>query len=173
MMRSGWFGRRRADSALVLGVVAGLLASLSGVVGYAAVPLASRTSPSALEVTYEILVSFATSSASYHAVVLFAVPFVATLAAVLVARHWHLSGWETDAKIVGSVLFLPTLTVFTMLAVAILAIGVVDGLVFAGFALMFGFAITLVIGLIVAGVTSVGALCGYALARGLSRAASL
>jgi hypothetical protein len=164
-----WTPHRKA---LVVGATAGSVTSLGAIIAYFVVPLASEEytyGVDGMEATSAVLEGFAVQSTVTHAVILFVTPLVTTIGAVLFARQWGLTEWETDMTIIGSVLIVPVLTVWGAMSVAVVLIGITNHPVFVPYALIFGIPITIIVSGIVAGVEFIGIASGYALVVGGER----
>jgi len=177
-------GRARGDSALVVGLTGGGIASLAGIVAYFLVPYALGRSSSLGEAIVNGAFEFMSVSPLYHVVALVVVPFVCTVVAVRVARKRGLSGRSTDLKIVGSIVLIPFTTVIVVFLLTAVGIGATIGfgateaawyeriLVTAGVSMLgilIGGIFLLFVATVVLVAEIVGAGSGYLLARRLSR----
>lgn len=118
-----------------LGLLAGGLTSLSGLVGYYVVPIVTEAADSLQGSFASVAVdTISRSSIGHHAAVLTVPSFLVTAGAVILVRHWERSSREADCKLVGGIVLTPILAaVATYLVVALVVAGTfVYGTLLAG-----------------------------------------
>ncbi|MFC6734426.1 hypothetical protein [Haladaptatus sp. DYSN1] len=157
------------DRPLILGVLSGVITSLAGVIGYFLPPLITNAEfyGHGFVLTDRIFQFFAGQTLLYHGIVLAFVPFVSTVLITLVAHQQGLSGFEVDKNIIVGTILGPALTILIAAALAMVLIGLTDGLGILWFALLFAQPIVLLFLILVVPVVAVSTVAGYAFVRGL------
>lgn len=172
----------RQDTAVLAGVVGGVIASLSGILGYVVVPVLTGAQPSLVEASVSAATTPTRFSPSYHAAVMVLPAFALAFAGTLAVRASGVATGLRESTVLAGIVLGPLVTVFVGYLLTAVAVGLTfssggtavttDPLLavaYTAFALLFGL---LFLSLAVVGVTLAtggGTLAGYLCARGVGR----